>query len=462
MLSDVKHALRLFARRPVFTVAVILTLALGIGAGTAIFSLLRAVLLRPLPYHEPDRLVFAWLDRSGSPAPHARHGILTGTEVIEWHRRSTAFTSIAVIDSWQHSPTSRLDLIGADGAERLRAAFVTPNFFELLGVRAAVGRTFGSKDGGDGSSVVISDALWRRRFGADPSVVGQPIDLLRGRGGQQRHLIAGVLPPEFRFTYPRETEVWALLPWTQIRPSRGADYHVVARLEPRATGGAAQAELTTIAQDVARGHGLPESSVRNNVALVETLQEHLAAEVRAGLWLLVAGVGVVMLIACVNVALLFLALIVDRRREIALRAAIGAARWRIVRQFLAESGMLAAAGVALGVTLAWMLMPALRAIVPPLLPRGDEMSLDSAVLGFAVSAAMLTALVCGIAPAWHAQRGDIQTGLRQSSASATGDRSLALWRGAIVATQVAVVFVLLIAASLLLHSFWRMQHVDLG
>jgi putative ABC transport system permease protein len=462
MRTDLTHALRLFGRRPVLTAAIVLTLALGTGANTAIFSLVRAVLLRPLPYHEPDRLVFAWRERVSAPAPHARHGILTGTHVIEWHRRTTAFMSIAAIESWSNNPTSTLDLIAPDGAERLRGAFVTPNFFELLGVEAAVGRTFDSRDAADDDGlVVISDAFWRRRFGADPRVVGQTLDLLRGRGPRRRYTIAGVLPPGFRFTYPLETEVWGVLPWTAIAPTRALSYQMVARLAPGMDAGRAQAELTTVAQDVARGHGLPDASVRENVALVETLSEHLAAEARSGVLLLVAGAGVVMLIVCVNVALLLLALIVDRAREVALRVAIGAGRWRIVRQLLAEGALLAGIGSALGLLLAWTLMPALRALVPPIVPRGDELSLDPMVLGFAAAVAAVTAVLCGLAPAWHARR-DVQRSLRHSSPSATGDRRVAAWRRAIVVVQVAVVFVLLVAASLLLHSFWRMQQVDLG
>jgi putative ABC transport system permease protein len=465
-MTDLRHALRLFARSPMFTGAVVSTLALGVGANTAIFSLVRAVLLRPLPYHEPDRLVYAWRERADRPVTH-EHGVLTGSHVLEWQERATTFESISIIDSWGPNLGPRMDLIHAGGAERLRGAFVTPNFFELLGVRAAVGRTFDSRDANATEPlVVLSDAFWRRRFGGDSAIVGRTVDLMAGRGAQRVRrtcTVLGVLPPHFRFTYPLETEIWAPMPWSRVRPSFALEFQLVGRLRPGITTGTAQAELTSILQDGDRREGrLSEASIRNNVALVETLPEHVSTEVRPGVLLLLAGAGVVMLIAWVNVALLLLALIVDRRREVAVRSAIGAAPWRIVRQLLVEGALIAAAGVALGLGLAALLMPAFRFLVPAAVPRGDEISVDPVVLAFAAGIGALTALVCGLAPGWHAHPRDVQAGLRLSSASSTADRRMMLWRRTIVATQVAVVLVLLEAAILLLHSFWRMQHVDLG
>jgi putative ABC transport system permease protein len=468
MFTDLRHAVRLFSRRPCFTAAIILTLALGIGANTAIFSLVRAVLLRPLPYYEPDRVVFALVQRTSRPLSHAEHFPLTGSHVIEWQERTTVFDSIAVVETWQTNLAPRMDLMTPDGAERLRGSFVTANFFELLGVRAASGRTFDSRDADAGTAVaVISDAFWRRRFGADGGIVGKTVDLIAGRGKNRtttRHVVLGVLPPAFRFTYPEETEVWTVMPWSRIRPSPAAEFQLVARLEDGITPMQAQAALTPVLQrNIYRDRfALPESFVRDNVAIVETLPEHVSAEARPGVLLLLAGAGIVLLIACVNVALLLLALIVDRRREMAMRTAVGAPRFRIMRQLLIEGAVLATVGSAGGVALAWLLMPALRALIPAVVPRGDEISVDPVVLTFAGAAGAMTALVCGLAPAWHADQRDVQGGLRQSGISSTGDRRVTIWRRAIVAGQVAVVFVLLVAASLLLHSFWRMQRVDLG
>jgi putative ABC transport system permease protein len=465
MPTDLRHAARLFARRPWFTATVVATLALGIGANAAIFSLVRAVLLRPLPYHEPDRLVFGWTASTGEPLAHNRHGILTGTQAIEWSRRAATLESIAFIDSWSNNLAPQMDLLQSEGAERLRGAFVTPNFFELLGVRAAVGRTFASTDEHSANSlVVISDAFWRSRLGADPSVVGRPIDLVSGRvtRAPRRSIVAGVLPPGFRFTYPLETEVWAVLPWASVRPSRILQYQMIARLRTGVGPGQAQAELTPILQEVVRSYGGSEESVRTRAALVESLPVHVSAGARPGMLLLAAGAGVVMLIACVNIALLLLALIVDRRREMAVRGAIGGTRARIARQLLTESALLSGSGAVLGVILAFSLMPTLRALVPPIIPRADEIAVDGYVLAFAAGSAVVVALACGLAPVWHAHVRDVQAALKQSSASTTGDRSVGLWRSSIVVTQVSVVFSLLVAASLLLNSYWRMQLVDLG
>lgn len=462
--QDVRYALRLFAKRPGFTTVALLTLALGVGANTAIFSLARAVLLRPLPYEQPDRLVHVWLERA-TPVDHSRHGILTGKHLIEWERRSTSFESFAVIESWDHNLGPRMDLFNPHGAERLRGAFVTSNFFELLGVRAAQGRTFDSEDALRGDNLlVLSDGLWRRRFGADRAIVGSPLDLIAGHRNRAavRYRVIGVLPAGFRFTYPEETEAWTILPWSQIRPSFALSYQFVARLKNGVEPATAQAELTTMAQDVARAARRPEKYVRDTVALVETMPEHLTAAVRPGVLLLVAAAGVVMLIATVNVALLLLALMVARTREISLRTATGATRSRIARQLLVESGMLALAGAVLGVILASVLMPAFRAVVPPMLPRGEEMALDPAVLTFAIIVTVVTAILCGLIPAWHVHRRGLEVSLRQVSSAATGTPGIIVWRRVVVAAQMAVVLVLLVTASLLLHSFWRLQRVDLG
>src|SRR5262245_59555979 len=376
MFADIRHALRLFRRRPAFTAAIVVTLALGIGATTAIFSLVRAVLLRPLPYADPDRLVFAWRSPGfarGTEHP-AKHGTLTGRHIDDWARQSAAFDSIAVVFSWDGNLDPQMDLVGADTAERLRGAYVTPNFFELVGARAALGRTFDSRDAaGAAPLVVLSDAFWRRRFGADPAVVGRTLELMAGRGSARGrrtpHLVAGVLPPAFRFTYPEETEVWSMLPWERIQPTDAILYQLVGRLRPGVSRAAAQAELTAIMVARYRERGFPESRLREMTALVEPVPEHVAAPVRPGVLLLVAGAGVVLLIACVNVTLLLLALIVDRRREIALRAALGAAGGRIVRQMLVEGSVLALTGGALGIAVAGILMPALRSVVPAIVPR---------------------------------------------------------------------------------------------
>jgi putative ABC transport system permease protein len=465
-LGDVRHAARALRRRPAFALCAILLLALGIGANTAVFSVVRAVLLRPLPYTDPERLAFIW----GGLDTQARnwHSIMTGQYVEAIGAHGTSLHSFAVVESWDANPSAQVDLVGPNGAERLRGMWVTPNFFETLGVRAAAGRTLASTDR-DSSLVVISDALWRRRFAADPAVVGQTVRLAMGSGTRRTWntvTVAGVLPPEFRFTYPRETEIYISKPWTAIRPSRALTYYVVARLNDGVTPAQAQAQLTAAAHNVVRGYGYDAPTtdrlLQRTGMLVEPVMEHMQAEVRSGLWLLAAVAGLVLLIACVNLGLLLLSRTVDRRGELGLRAALGAGRARIVRQLTAECLLLSLAGGTLGVLTAALCLPVVRGLMPPIVPRADLIQLDPAVLAFALGAMLVTAFVSSLAPAVFVMRRDLLATVRLASHSTTGDRGVVASRRAVLALQVAVVVLLLVCSGLLLRSFWRLQHVDLG
>jgi predicted permease len=385
-LGDARHAVRALKRRPGFTLSAILLLALGIGANTAVFSVVRAVLLRPLPYTDPDRLVFVWggLDTSAGNW----HSIMTGQYVAAIGEHATLLQSFAVVESWDGNPSAQADLIGPNGAERLRGMWVTPNFFETLGVRAAQGRTFLSTDR-DSAFVVISDAFWRRRFAGDPNVIGQTLRLASGRRRSWTPVtVAGVLPPEFRFTYPRETEIYFLRPWTDIRPTRALTYYVVARLRDGVAPAQAQAQLTSVAQNVARGYGWEgadlERLLQRTGMLVEPMKDHMQAEVRSGLWLLAAVAGLVLLIACVNLGLLLLSRTVDRRGELGLRAALGASRARIIRQLAAECFLLSVAGGVVGILTAGLCLPLIRGLMPPIVPRADLIRIDPGVMAFAI------------------------------------------------------------------------------
>ncbi len=463
MLADLRHALRLLARRPGYTAAIVLTLALGIGANTATFSLVHAVLLRPLPYTDPGSLVLAVAHTIGQPVEHDSHGTLNGRTVVEWHRGATTLASVALLQSWETNLEPRLDLIASGGAARLNGTFVTANFFELLGARAAAGRVFGSQDGGRGEPLaVLSDGAWRRHFGADHAIIGRAIDVNQGRAGRVRFTIVGVLPPAFRFTYPLETEIWTLFPWTEVRPTPFAQYQFLGRLADGATIEQTAAQLTTISREVYRRGGMSAEEAARRDVVVERLPDHVADHSRQGVLLLGAAAGVVLLIACINVALLLLALMVDRERDVAMRSALGAPRWRIARQMLAESAMLSAAGAALGVGLALALLPLLRALVPIGIPRGDEIAVDWFVVAAAALATAVTAVLCGVAPAWQAGRRDLQPALKRATAASTPDRLVASWRRGIVAAQAGVVFLLLVVAALLLQSFWHIQREARG
>jgi putative ABC transport system permease protein len=463
--GDVRHAVRVLRRRPAFAICTVLLLALGIGANTAVFSVVRAVLLRPLPYADVDRLAFIW---SGSDTyPGNVHGILTGQNAIDIQRHATTLQSVALVKGWQTGLDGQIDLALPGGAERLRGAQVTPNFFELLGARAAIGHAFGSSD--DAPLAVISDSLWRRGFNRDASVIGRDMAFAAGRSERHttRYTIVGVLPPEFRYTYPRETEVYLLLPWRQINYDRGLEYQMIARLKPDVAVGRAQAELTAIAKNVVRTYKNPRGSDLDDVlartsALVEPVTVHLQAEVRPGILLLAAVAALVLLIACVNLGLLVLARTVDRRGELGLRAALGASPFRIVSQLVAESAVLSVAGGAVGLGTAAMAEPLLRSLMPPVVPRADQIGIDPVVVSFSLGLMAMTAVICGIVPAMFVLRRDLLDSVRRVAGSSTGDRAILAWRRTTVAVQVAFVVLLLVGSGLLLRSFWRLQQVDLG
>ena len=464
--GDLRHAIRVLRRRPGFTICTILLLALGIGANAAVFSVVHAVLLRPLPYAEPDRLVFVWGGLETRPGNF--HTILTGNDAEAIKTKATTLKSFALLRSWQNDLHTQVDLATSDGAERLRGVGVTPNFFEVLGARATRGRMFSSADTAE-PVVVISDGLWRRRFGADPAIAGRTVMLTAGRAKRATspYTIVGVVAPDFRFSYPRDTEIYLLMPWASIRPIGAVEFQMVARLKPPVTVDQAQAELNIIAKDQVRAsyrrnRAAPEAEVQKAGMLVEPVADHLQAEARSGVLLLAAVASLVLLIACVNLGMLLLSRAVDRRGELGLRAALGAGAGRIVGQLTMESAVLSLAGGVVGLATVAVAMPAIRALMPPIVPRVDQIGVDPMVLAFAGALMLITTAVCGVGPAWIVLRRDLLDEVRRAPASSTGDRAILLSRRLIVSVQVAVVVVLLVGSSLLLRSFWRLQQIDLG
>jgi predicted permease len=464
--GDLQQAIRALHRKRGFACAAIALLALGIGANTAVFSIVRGVMLRPLPYERPEELVFIW--GGTETAPDNRHSIMTGTHVNEIARQQTTFQSVAAFESWEIGLDGSIDFLRADGAERLRGIEVTPNFFELLGVRAALGRTFSSSDTEAAPVAIISHELWRRQFGGDPGAVGSEILIAGGRQSRSRpaFTIIGVLPDDFRFTYPKETEIYLLKPWTAIRPGRSLEYAMVGRLRSGRTAPEAQAELTAIAQNILRTYGLPaeylKSALEREAMMAEPVADHLVAQVRPGLMVLGAVAALVLLIACVNIGLLMMSRTIDRTGELAVRAALGAGGGRILRLLLVEGFVLACIGGTAGLALASSALPFLRRLMPSVVPRMDEIAIDGGVLLFALAATILTALVCGLTPGLITVRRDLLAAVRRSGVTATADRGVAVLRMMIVGLQVAVVIVLLVGSGLLLHSFWRLQNVPLG
>lgn len=465
--GDVRQAFRGLRRNPAFAGSAMLLLALGIGANTLVFSIVHAVVLRPLPYRDVDRLVYVWGGtdtKSGN-----RHSILTGQHVLEIGRVSTSLQSYAVAKPWDTTIEGDVDLLHEHGSERLRGAFVTPNLFELLGVAARLGRTFTSSTDQEARLVVISSDLWQRRFGADPAVLGSEVRLASGRAPRTEppYTIVGVLPDEVRFTYPRGTDVFLLLPWSAIRADRALAYTMIARLRPGVQPSQAEAEITTALRNVTRGYtNIPEEQMpavlERTRSMVEPVQEHVAAEVRAGLMLLWATAALVLVIACINLGLLMLARTIDRASELAVRAALGAGPRRILRLLAVEGLVLALSGGTLGVMFAAAALPYVEWLLPAIVPRTDQIALSLPVLAFALAATTLTALVCAVTPALLTVRRDLLAAVRRAGATETGGGSVLRWRVAIVGIQVAVVLVLLVGAGLLLHSFWRLQNVPLG
>ncbi|HEV2861461.1 MAG TPA: ABC transporter permease [Pyrinomonadaceae bacterium] len=447
--QDLRFGLRGLRKSPTFTLAAVITLALGIGANTAIFSAVNALLLRPLPYDDAGRLVWIWGDNKQLGVSQA---YLSPGDILDFGRQSTRLESVA---AWTTVP---VNLVEQTRSERLEGVLVSPNFFRTLGVRVAAGRDFEPDEGRQGRNqfVIISDGLWRRRYGADPGVIGRRLTL--DRYDVNSFTVVGVAPPGVQF--PLRTDVWMPDLDEEGGDARGGrDMRAVARLKPGATLGQAQDELNVIAQTLERQ--FPNTNTGWRVTLTSARDVILGTPYRA-VWVLLGAVGCVLLIACANVANLQLARAAGRGQEIALRAALGAGRGRIVRQLLTESVLLALIGGAIGLLLAWWGVGLLRALSPDTMPRLRDAGIDGRVLAFTAAAALFSGLAFGLIPALQSSRPDLmdalKVGARGTAAAEGGGRP----RGALVVAEVAVTALLLVGAGLLLKSFWLLTNVAPG
>lgn len=448
LLHDLRYAVRMQLKNPAFTIIAIIALALGIGANTAIFSVVNTVLLRPLPYKDPERLVMIWEDSS-------RHGYPRDTPAaanfVDWRDQSQSFEGMAAI-----ADTS-FNLTGSGEPERLEGRRVSANLFPLLGVEPHIGRVFNAAEDQQGSHrvVLLSYPLWQRRFGADPNIVGQSLTI-----NGDSYVVVGVMPARFQFP-TSDDEAWVPIAFTpQEAANRNRHYlQVVGRLKPGVSLEQAQTELSTIATRLQQQY--PQSNADLG-ATVQSLHEHLVGDIRPALMILLGAVGLVLLIACANVANLLLARAAVRQKEIAVRVALGARRWRLIRQFLTESVLLSTLGGIAGLAIAYGGLVLLRAFIPENISQAREISVDFKVLGFTLLVSVLTGLIFGLAPAIQAARfNQIETLKEGGRDAATGGSGKRL-RSLLVTAEVAISLVLLIGAGLLINSFLRLRSVDPG
>jgi putative ABC transport system permease protein len=443
---DLRFALRMIRTSPGFTAVAILTLALGIGANTAIFSFVDAVLLQPLPFPHAEQILNVWEKPPGGD----RNGIST-LNFLDWKRQNTVFTAMAA-QTW-----SSVTLTGADTPVELRDGRVGASYFDIFGAKPLLGRTFaaGEDQPGKQYEVILSHRVWESRFGADRAIIGRSLRL-----NGEPYTVIGVMPPG---VFDREwQDVWTPLAFTPNEMTR--NYHWMiswARLKPGVTLQQARQQMDAIGARIA--HDYPESNKGWGVT-VDRYQDRVVGEdLRRSLLVLLSAVGAVLLIGCVNLANLLLVRGAGREREVAIRSALGAGRARLVRQFLTESVLLAGLGGGVGVGLGWALMLALKAWIPPdLLPAEADVQINGQVLLFTAAIVIVTSILFGIAPALHSARADLVESLKEGGRGATSGMGRRRVRNSLAVAEIALAFVLLSGAGLLVRSFYRLQQVNPG
>jgi putative ABC transport system permease protein len=443
---DVRYAFRMLVRNPGFTLVAVATLAVGIGVNSAIFSVMEAVLLKPLPVRDPESLAFVW---ERNTKRESRRNVVNPGNFLRWQERNHVFEQLAAFSPWNANVT------GGAEPERLDIGAVTGNFFATLGVPAALGRVFTDDDSKPGAPdvVILSDGFWRRRFGADPQAVGQSLIV-----NDRPQTVVGVLPPGFNL--PAGAQLFA--PFTvgpDWRDSRGRWLMTVGRLKPGVAIARAQAEMETIAAGIEKER--PDFDTGWSV-IVAPLHADLVRDFKPALLALAGAVGFVLFIACANVANLLLARAVGRERELAIRSSLGAGSGRLVRQLLTESLVLALLGAAAGLVLGRWALDGLLAIVPVDVSSLAGIRLDRTAVLFTLGLSVASALVFGLVPAWHVTRPALARALKEGGTVAGAGRERRRVTNVLVVSEMALALVLLVGAGLLLKSFWRLSHVDPG
>jgi putative ABC transport system permease protein len=448
-LQDLRYGLRMLRKSPGFAIVAALTLALGIGANTAMFSVVDGVLLRPLPYPDPDRLVMIW-ENVNLPAYKNDRNTPAPGNFNDWRRQSTVFSGMAAIGfrAW--------NLTGSGDPMRIEGEAVSASFFSVLGVEPVLGRTFTDEENQAGAArvAILGHGLWSDRFGGDPAIVGRTILL-----DDTPHRIVGVMPAGFAFPDP-DDRLWVPIALTpqQLANHDSHFLRVVARLEPRATLAKAQAELDGIAAGLTKQ--FPQSNTGVDVRIM-SLRDQTVGDVRTPLLLLLGLVAFVLLMVCANIGSLLLARASSREREFAVRAALGAGRGRVLRQLLTESVLLAVIGGGAGFALASWCVAGLRWLAPASLPQAAAISIDTTVAAVNFGIACVAGLACGLAPAWQAGRMGLHDAIKAESRVAS-HRSTTRARSLLVVAETAFGVVVLVGAGLLLRSFWQLQHVAVG
>ncbi len=450
LLHDLRDGVRALVRAPLATAAVIITLALGIGMNSAVFTVVNAVLLRPVPYPHADRLLMVWSTAVGQGLPIST---TAPPDYRIWRSDNKVFEDLGAF--WYGD----FNLSGDREPERLQGARITPSLFAVLGVQPSIGRNFTPQEDqwGRHREAILSSGLWKRAFGGDPSIVGRAIRL-----NGASFTVVGVMPAGMPFfdNLPA-VDLWVPMsfPPGDVMDTRNNHFlTVVGRLKPAATLAGAQADMERVAARLTRE--FPENAGMG--VKVVSLREQVTGNVEAALLMPLGAVGFVLLIACANVANLLLARAVSREREFAIRAAIGAGRFRLIRLVMVESGLLAGAGAALGLLLAWCSIALMQSLLPTTLPRFNAIAFDNNVLIFTLATAVVTALAFGIVPALHASGRHVNAWLKTVSGGHTAARERTKMRKLLVASELAVSTMLLVGAGLMAESFYRLQHMDAG
>ena len=445
--QDLRYGLRVLRTSPGFTLVAVIALALGIGANTAIFSVVNKVLFQPLPYADPDRLMMI---RETALPKFPEFSVAPGN-FLDWQKQNTVFSRMAAYNGVAYI------LVGGSEPERLRANRVTAELFAMLGVKPALGRDFLAEENqeGKGKVAILSHGFWQRRFGGDARIVGQTLTL-----SGQPYTVVGVMPAGFQFP-DAATELWVPMAFTAQETQNHGGHYIAAigTLKPGVPVEQAQASLATIAQRLAEQY--PDSNAGWSVKVIP-MQEYFVRDIKPALLVLLWAVAVVLLIACANVANLLLVRAAARQKEISIRAALGASRGRVVRQLLTESVLLAIVGGVVGLALAYGGLVLLLTLAPEGLPRIKEVAIDKSALGFTFALTMLTGVVFGLVPALQASRPNLNETLKEGGRGGSEGRKRQRLRSTLVVVEIAMALVLLVCAGLLIKSFARLQAINPG